>query len=438
METNAIERNIFNQIAWIIFIILLCFASALPGFDIPGIGYLYPLRLCLPFMALYLFINERKYGSIGATLSDTMVFMTVLLIYGLITLAWTADKVTSIKHLFNYVIGFLIVLVMVWFVRTKYQFYTIIMFMAYVMIVIMVMGIFESLTGKYFFTDQWTEIKPYAQRDIYYPVVSFGNPNDLVFVAFGIMPFIHLTVSNLSRQSPRRKKFYYFVFVLYFLLYCIVTVLASCRMGMLLIPIAIIVNMIFSRNRYIYYFALLICLIGIIVLSVNYTWLLDFFNEDARIVIWQNILKNAAYYKFMGTGPGNSILRIEGIEYIKDYLTNPHFFFLEVFAEFGIFVSLIMLLWVIFTYMRARNNYIYAVDIQNRRISCTAIKFMIYFIPMSVMSSSIAAMPQFWFILSLMLIAVKLSRPNKNNSYDISERYNNFSKKYLTQAEYNG
>lgn len=415
MDTNTSEKNIFNQIAWIIFIIFMCFASVLPGINIPGIGLLYPLRICLPFMALYLFINERKYGYISNTLADTIFFILVLLLYGMLTLLWSQDKSSSIKQLFNYVIGFFIVIVMVRFIRTKQQFYKIIMLMAYVLIVIMIMGIYESLSGHYFFAKNWTDIKPYRQYDFYYPVVSFGNPNDMVFVLFGMMPFINMACKNL--YAEKRKIFYKIVMAIYLALYLVITFLASCRMGMLVIAIALIVNLLFSNNKLIFTSTLVLCVVGIFVLIINYNMLLNFLSDDARVVIWQNVLKNAAHYHFMGIGPGNSALRIEGVEYINDYLTNPHFFLLEVFAEFGILVFIVFILWAVFNIKRVFNNYIYADNKSDKIISCTAIKFIIYFLPMNIMSSSISAMPHFWFILSMFLLSIDLSRPIKTKAF---------------------
>ena len=198
-------------------------------------------------------------------------------------------------------------------------------------------------------------------------------------------------------------------------------------MGMLLIPVAIYINILLSQNRtYIKYATMFFVFFGI--LLATSVWA-DFFADienNARIIIWQNIFKNAKAYFLMGTGPANSYLPVYGLVYKNGLLTNPHFWFLEILAEFGIFGFGALAVWYILIANRAFLNFRRFKkegNSENMRLNRCALKFLIYFIPMSVMSSSVSSMMAFWLLFAFTVISVNLPVLDYEKTYcDNSEK----------------
>lgn len=407
MEEVLRQDKKFNKVAWSIMLFFTLFAAALPGINVPGIGFLYLFRIVLPFLLIYVIINENHYGNYTNTIRDTGTLFLLIIFYGIFSLLWAQNQIEGIKSILNYIYGFSLVFTLLRVIHNKEHLYILIRITGYIMIAIMLIGVFESLTGKYIFSSSWSGKLPYPQYpQIHYPVVCFGNPNDFVFIAFGIFPFFNLALNNTLRNRHRITTL--LLQLMYLGLLCLIIVFASNRMGMLLIPFTIVVNLLVSKNNNVRVISwVLIPVIGFIFAIWKWDSLTAFFAEDARIQIWGNILRNAKHYYFMGTGPGNSYLPISGVEY-DGVLMNPHFWFLEMFAEFGVIIFVFLIIWYWLIMRRA----IKLCSVKDKEISSmgrTAIKFMIYFIPMSVMSSSVSAMPQFWLIISILLLVINVN-----------------------------
>lgn len=207
----------------------------------------------------------------------------------------------------------------------------------------------------------------------------------------------------------------------YLLLYCMITVLASCRMGILLIPLGLYINVLLSGKRAYIKYATMFFLFFAVLLATS-VWS-DFFvdiQNNARIIIWQNIFKNAKAYFLMGTGPANSYLPVYGLVYKNGLLTNPHFWFLEILAEFGVFGFGALIVWYFLIGNRAFLNFRRfkrEKNASNMRLNRCALKFLIYFIPMSVMSSSVSSMMAFWLLFAFTVVSVNLPVLDYENVY---------------------
>ena len=420
MQLKTVKQRQFNTFAWAVFLVLILFAAALPGLEFPGVGKLYPFRVVLPFVVLAVAFYDRKYGAYSAVQKNTILLFLFMSVYGCVTVLWAPEKLTAIKQLVGYAYGFFLVIVLFRLIRERSCFYRVMMLIAWIMIIIMLMGVLEGFTGHYFFEEGWEDLLPYApDTNIHYPVVCFGNPNDMVFAAFAFMPFINLSANALYKGKFTALRIG--IKVLYFVLYCMVTVLASCRMGILLIPIAVVVNVCMAKRSTFKTLAVaaivVACGFGVL---LKWDSFLAFFEQDARVEIWKNILKNAEHFFFFGTGPRNSFVAIEGVEY-AGRLINPHFWFLEILTEFGIFVFLALMAGY-FALMRAAFRRIGKAESREKyTLSKTAFKVLLYFFPMSIMSSSLSVSPFFWLIAALVLLAVELSGKSAQNGGEMKD-----------------
>lgn len=394
---------------WAIFIIFIIFSSALPGIEIPGVGYLYPFRICLPLIVLYYLFNNRYKTNYTNVYTDTWIMFVFMFIYGCFTLIWTIDTSNSIKMLMNYLYGFLLVFAVARMIRDKKILYQVVIISAVILMATMVWGIFEAFTGKHFLDPEWDGLYSYYDKKIQFPVVCFGNPNDMVFIIIGFMPLVNMAVRNII--YPKNKLIAILFLSVYVVLYLLVTYLASCRMGILLFGVVILVSLFFREKKIFKQIGILCLVAGFIVFILKFDLIFESFLEESRIPIWKNILKNAQYFYFMGTGPGNSYIEISGVTY-EGELMNPHFWFLEIFAEFGIWVLILFIIWYALSAKRAFRGFLFAKTKEDRSIGEACAKFFIYFIFMSVMSSSISAMPGFWFILGLVLCSINILYQN--------------------------
>lgn len=192
-------------------------------------------------------------------------------------------------------------------------------------------------------------------------------------------------------------------------------------MGILLIPLGLYINVLLSGKRAYIKYATMFFLFFAVLLATS-VWS-DFFvdiQNNARIIIWQNIFKNAKAYFLMGTGPANSYLPVYGLVYKNGLLTNPHFWFLEILAEFGVFGFGALIVWYFLIGNRAFLNFRRfkrEKNASNMRLNRCALKFLIYFIPMSVMSSSVSSMMAFWLLFAFTVVSVNLPVLDYENVY---------------------
>lgn len=396
-----------EALLWALFIVFIIFASALPGIEIPGIGLLYPFRLCLPFVCVYcIWFKKRSTILFQQKYRKLFVIFVLMFVYGVLTLLWTPNVSETIKHLANYLFGFVLVACVVMLVDQTKKLYRVAFICMIVMILVMVCGVYEGITGNYIFADEWASKYPYAgNAKIHYTVVCFGNPNDLIFTAIGFMPFINVALKNIFERS---KKIYRYILTCgYYLLTLANAVLSSCRMGILLLLGILYLGLFFNKNRTIRRLALISLFCVFIAGIVNFKQMVDLINKESRVAIWLNVLRNAEKYFFLGMGPGTSYLELPGVEYVGR-ITNPHFWFLEIFAEFGIVVFLIVFFGYIYIGYKSWRIYKNATR-EARMLSAATLKFTIYFIPMNIMSSSISAMPYFWLMIAFMVVSVTMA-----------------------------
>ena len=142
-----------------------------------------------------------------------------------------------------------------------------------------------------------------------------------------------------------------------------------------------------------------IVIVSIIIMVCSLPWWFDIIKSEARWEIWGDALKSARHFSFLGVGIGNSYIKIPGIEYAAT-VVNPHFWFLEIFVEFGFIVFGFVLVWYIYIIKqtsklmhRYKNSY---------RLKSIMI-FLISFVLMSMMSSTIAFSNMFYIFVCLVI-----------------------------------
>lgn len=390
-----------------IMILLSAIGANAPSIEISGLGNLYLFRLMTPVLLLFFFKKNFYKNSI---MSDTIILFTVWFLCGLISLIWTFDINNSLSGLFNYLVCFVWVIWLLGTIKTKEIFHQTIIFIAVVIILCCGLGVFEAVTGKYFFRVQEGIEQVITGAKFHYPVVFFFNPNDFMFFIIGIIPFMFYVIKEKIASKLVRIVMY----AAYLALSCFMLWLADCRMGFVVLPIMFIV-WFFTTNwkkRWpLAALALMICVLFVVIKPS----ILEKIAQESRLQIWQDALTNFMHSNFLGTGIGNANYHLENVKY-KSELTATHFWFLQIFVELGLFFTFIFAIWL-YTIFRRGLNMVKYKDNNYSPLGKAVLVFLIALFPMSMMSSSLAVSPIFWTYVALLLLAVsvKLSEKEARN-----------------------
>lgn len=382
--------SVIDKVLWAIYFVSAIFASALKLFDVPGLGEVFLFRALLPVFLILSFRFIRKKTKLQKY--SLYLFATVLF-YGALSLSWCTDKSVGVKALFNYAIMFLLSIILIAFFNAPKRLNFFLHCCSAILIILQILGIAESLTGRYFFDVDiiWSEVR--NEQGLWSPITVFNNTNDFIFALVGYLPFFFISVDTLKKKYPKLRfvlKAYY-VLITSYLAYA-----GQCRMGLILTIVILTAYLFFGKYHKVFK---LIVAVGSIVALCTLPWWFGFIRTEARWIIWENVLKSAKHFFFFGVGVGNSSVKVPGITYSSEIL-NPHFWFLEIFVEFGSIVFGLVLVWYIYIanhtfrlLRRDRNNY---------RIKSIAV-FLCAFIFLNMMCSSLAFFNMFYIFMCIVI-----------------------------------
>lgn len=379
-----------DKILWAVFFVSAIFASTLKLFNIPGIGEVFLFRILVIFFFIISFYHASKRTKLQRY---TAYLFLGFILYGTLSLLWCTSKTIAIKSLINYVVVFMLSMTLISFFNSAKGLNYSLRCCSAILILLQIWGIYESLTGKFFFPVD--EVWLYERNGIglWSPLTVFDNTNDFIFALVGYSPFFFISVKQLKRKGFVLKHILmgFYVIITGYLAYA-----GKCRMGLIMI--------VFVLFGYLYlgkYHNILkpIMFIGVLFLIFTLPYWIDIVRSESRWEIWGDALKSARHYLFLGVGIGNSIVEIPGVMY-TGVLINPHFWFLEIFVEFGFIIFGLMLAWYIYIVIQAakllrRHNHSFRLK--------SVIIFMISFVFLSMMSSTIAFSNMFYIFICIVI-----------------------------------
>lgn len=388
---NSKKNSVAINLAIILFIFTVITGSSLPGFEISGVGKLFPARMIMPFIFLYFIVKYKMPDKFTVKCS---LFLCMWLIVMAMGLLWATNREIAMKSMINYCYGFMLIYILLIMTRQYKNIDSVVICIGNLFILLMILGIFEGITGKYFFdaTDEYSHI--ITIKNLHYPLTVFGGPNEFSFFTILLFPLYNAAI-NLKTQKGHVKRSA--IKVLYLGLSFAIAAIGECRMGILVLACLLFVYVFLRFKKTM---SVLICTIFMLFIILEFTGTTNIIAKllaDARIDIWLNILKNAKVFYFMGVGVGNSAVPIAGVIY-EGMFSNPHFWFLEMFVEFGLPFFILLLGCYISIFRKS------GVGIQNnnqRAKACFVI--LLIFIPMSIMSSSLSNNLNFWFMMACFL-----------------------------------
>ncbi len=340
MHLKKISLN--SRLIWYIIVFVTIWGQNLPGIFIAGIK-LFPVRIISIIFFIYSIIDRLRNKNTFIKKED--LFLILFFLIGCLTFVWTEDRNTTGTALVVYFTS-----IVVLYIYKKYAFseenIKIISEAFYVnTIVICVLGLYESFTGKYLYISYEYYLRDMNFLGLYYPKTIFFNTNDLTVFLLCCLPITLICIEG--------KKSGKFLKLLIMGLSFSVIILTGSRTGMIDIVLFIVLDLLYSEYikkgtlktiLLIIIFSLIAILtIGFFPIEVldKYNNNTNFFDNSDRTIIWNNIFELSKNSGFMGIGPG-----------MVGVLNNlpAHNLFLEIFCEFGIigFFCFIMFLVGIF------------------------------------------------------------------------------------------
>lgn len=405
-----------KRIFWICFVTCSIWGSRLPGITIPFIGTLYPLRIFILLSPFFILLNYyHKWASCYIKIKkNTYYFFGVILLYGILTLFWTINISAAITSLIVYITSFLVVIICIYLIKDEKDIIFIAKAYTLNVILICVIGIYESFTGNYIFN--YTVYEHYTRTfniiGLYRPLVFFNNINNLATFIVVSIPICFIAFENSRFKSIKRLFIFTLCTTVVFLIGSRAAILGSC-----LFVILFLFNKL-RLKKIVSYMALLLIIIFSLLLFVASPYFESFIlsiKDEARILIWINTLKVSADYFFMGVGPGNSYYMnllnqyedISGVYAVHNYL-------LELLVEFGVVGASCFIMWIVNLILGIRRN-IKCATMSIKYMLNMFFIFIVLFILLSICSASMSGMYFIWLNFGIGLVIINWANKCKRN-----------------------
>lgn len=407
-------------------VISVFLGSQILGFSTP-VGQLTIYRVLvatLPFVIGYQTILKKNELIIISKNAATFSLYIYLLWWavGVSSLLWVRNFNAAVQGLFLLSLGVSVIVGIYFLVTSFEQWLSLFNGVWWMMLLLVFWGLFEIVTGCYFFADlakldkyrtffssPWTRI----------PITHFANQND-----YGVLLLAFVAMTPI--QFQRARHFYYRLFCI------LVAVIASyliyrtqSRMAILMLGVWFIVFVLlhFDVSTTVKRYRLLaigIALLGIMAIVIKPSILIKIkhimlsqFNgvltgDGARINLWKNGLLFLAETFGIGVGAGNiEVWMATDAYYPTNRLVNIHNWWLEIFVGYGVIVGMayvVQYFYLIGSLLKIRRSHF-----QFKRLIATSwIAFMIIFIFASVTSASNMLIEWHWVVMALIISFVKL------------------------------
>jgi len=337
------------------YIVALVFSSVLGSsfWAVPFIGgfQLSLYRLMMIFVCMFFFLFKTKPIIIKSANKRYLFFYLLLIIYAVFSVLWCIDTAFCLKSVLYLLTG-LVAFLFFQQLNDKYVFLTVIKSYAMALFVIVVLAWYECLTSQYFFvTDPGRKAVLLRTRT---PELWFGHVNDFSL-------FLIIGMSCCLTLYKMHKGIFRFLFLMLYVSTVALIIYGGSRsmavamlFGLiawfvighvrnkhrkkrifLYIVIALIVEMLFSA----YYEKIFD--------AVNQYMNLDAFYKGSSNYIRLNQLRSGLYmiqtsFGF-GVGAGNSNV-INYYPYDVNGISNLHNFWIQIFADYGVFFGIMNVL----------------------------------------------------------------------------------------------
>jgi teichuronic acid biosynthesis protein TuaE len=318
-----------------------------------GPFHIFPFRvsiLLLWFFWLLICVKNRSFPRIKVTYFFAFLFLWLL--YAVLSIIWSADKISSVKHVIFLFLNVSVIFFIVYYLKQFNRLQKFLKLWVIVYVLILPIGFWEVFTGNHLSnsgllnTDEGYDFYRFA------PTTLFANQNDYATLIALTMPMFYTSIRHCNL-------FYWRIF--YFLV-CILSILmlmfTTSRANYLGVLLAFLFWYLFMLDRKEKVRVLLttfsvVALIVILISEKNteflkmiwddFSTIISAQNNDSGLDVRSNLIKNGIKFSInsfgFGVGAGNVEFYMENKPiYFVGNITNVHNWWIELLANYGIWI----------------------------------------------------------------------------------------------------
>jgi len=382
-----------------------------------GAYHLFPFRVFLLLswllFAIYVIVNNGRIKISHIRVKPQMWFLLIWLIYGILSLAWAADKGEVLKEVLYLFSGISIIFFIVYFFSQKKDLRNYYYLWIIVLAIFTMIGYWENITGNHFMISR--NVLGLHPINKWRPTAVFHNENDFASFLGIVLPFILAWLHYKKGIIKKIVGFALFGSGIFLLLE------TGSRINILVIILELFVLFMFlikgRKKIKVLILTGFIALVGLLVFPEISNNSMNTLSKQMGSIRLENdsisarisLSKNAVYYTIQSYGFGVGAGNIE--RYIEDYtpyplrheLTNVHNWWIEILANYGVFIF-IGYIFLYFNILRNLWRIWHRVIEKWDKIICESLLLsMIGFAIVSISSSSLMTFNPQWLLFGFAL-----------------------------------
>lgn len=310
-----------------------------------------PFRIV--FLAVLLVVVLRRFISVPTDVRSIIQFYGLWFGVSLLSILWSKDTESCIKATIILGISFCTIIAMCNLIHSKNTIKKLIMVFVLCYLVVIGFGVFESVTGKYFFVNKSNILSRMSILKYRAPLVFFTNQNDFsLFVVFGIFTVLYKreTVTSVVARVLLDISIAVGIGLIIF------ADSRGCMLSLLLgifVWTILTVNKLDNKKK-----AIIIIIASFVILVVTALYydkiigaMLSFFHfgdtsrgrtsDTNREILIRNGIDMVMSSFGIGVGAGNSPFYLKNIYGDVKGIYALHNWFVQIFAEFGLLIGLL-------------------------------------------------------------------------------------------------
>lgn len=429
LEKNELITNIPLFLTFIM-IITAVIGPAFFAFSV-GSFSLFPLRITIILLFTYFILQLLKVKKISFEriyVKNYLFFLLIWMLYSALSLLWALSKEDGIRNVLILFSGISIVFLCVFYVRKIRDLNIIFNIWLWILPMLLLLGIWNVFTGEHL---SISGLANAAERHRFVPTAVFVNPNNFATYLSLSVPFVLAFI----RHSELKGKYIIGNTLLIFTIYLLLMTGSRANYIALLIGLIfwfVLINSFKSKMKILFTLILSGILFAVLFGSSNSLPVMNFteginieqFSNEAEIQgssieIRNNLIKNSLIFLTesfgFGVGSGNIEYYMENKYHFYTYgVLNVHNWWIEVLVNYGIFIFLLYLLFMLAIFM----NLLKSVKDKNlsiieKKISEALLVGFIIFIIASISSSSLIDFGPQWIFWGMTLVLINLNKSKK-------------------------
>lgn len=375
-------------------------------------------------------LNKGKLNISHIKIKPYLLFLIIWLIYSIFTLGWAISKSDVLHYTYFLFTGFSIIFFITFYLHSLKDIRRFYALWIIVAIIFICMGIWECYTGNNFISTQHSKV------GIFFPTAVYTNTNFLaIFLALSL-PFILAWLHYKRKISEQILSFSFLLGGFY------VLVMTGSRANILALLFVISIFFLFILWRFREKIKLIVpaFLIVILLFGFGSTFIDNIvealrqeiemtgklnkiaeYSPDSPFFMRKNLLEGSILSFInsfgFGVGAGNIDRYLGSLEPQKVYAgedgkRNPHNWWAEILANFGIFIFLGYLIFY-FGLIRALRNIQHHLILKSEKIICEGLFLSLISFSIAVLSpSSIVSFGPHWLLFAFALVFLNYYRNN--------------------------